>query len=122
MCRIQRLAELHHQVRRPCGLEASLASKQLCERRPIHELHGEEELAVYLTDLVHGEDVRMSERRHDARLPHEACTEGLLRRQFRCDQFQGNLTLERKVDCAVHDSHSTARDQGLDAEAGKDGA
>jgi hypothetical protein len=61
MRRVQRLAKLHDEVRGTCGLEARLASEQLCKRRFIHKLHGEEEFTTSLIDPIHRKDVRMPE-------------------------------------------------------------
>src|ERR1017187_7786839 len=70
-CGIERVGKL----RDPCGRERERhgAGPQPLAQRPAGEVgHDEERHAVVLAKVVHGEDARMLERGHHARLAQEA--------------------------------------------------
>ena len=77
--RIEGVADLRDDECRPIGLQSDFGTKQFGQRRPVDELHGEEDLAFNLPDLIDGENVRVSERCHDPRFSKEALSKRLLR-------------------------------------------
>ena len=98
-------AEIEH------ALERQRARRDLVlQRLAVEQLHHDEVLAVVLADVVDRADVRMVQRRGDARLAPEAFERLGVRGQIARQELQRDLTAEPDVFRAVDDAHAAAAD------------
>ena len=74
----------------------------------VEQLHDDEVLAVVLADVVDRADVRVVERRGDARLPPESLERVGARGELGRQELQRDLAAEADVFGAVDDAHAAA--------------
>ena len=82
------------------------ASDRFLERAPVEQFHDDELLAVTLADVVDRADVRVIERRRDARLAPEPLERFRVRGEIRGQELHGNLAAEANILGTVHHAHS----------------
>ena len=90
-----------------------LLTQPLPERPAFDELHGEEDVAVQLTDVVDRQHVGVGEPRHRARLAKEALAHlflRFLRRSARPQHLERDRTAQLRVARGIDDSHSAGAD------------
>jgi hypothetical protein len=107
---------LRHFMGDPHGLgqrELGLARQPLPQRLPVHERHGEPEMAGRLAGIVHGEDVRVVETRSQLDLPKEPLGAQRLR-QLGMENLQGDRTVVPEIASEVDRSHAAAPELALD--------
>src|SRR5262245_20781129 len=80
----------------------------MLQRLAFQQLHHEEPLAVVLADVEERADVRMVERRCDARLALEAFDRLRIARQLGRQDFDGGLPAQPGVLGAINDTHAAA--------------
>ena len=117
--RVERLARLAHQRDGAPGLEPSLASQELAQIDAVDVLHREVEHAAVLARGDRPHDVRVVERRRQARLAQEALPEPLVVGELGREQLQRDpppVRVLREVD----GPHRPARKQLPDAEPADD--
>ena len=88
----------------------------LAQRLPLDQLHGDEDDAIHLVDLVDGCDIGVVDGGRRAGLTHEAKTPLLVGNQVRGQHLQRHLTLQLRVLGAVDDPHAALADPVEDFE------
>jgi hypothetical protein len=92
------------------------------EVRPLHVLHGDVQLAVRLSGVVHGDHVGVLDPRRRPGLPDEPLTEGLVGRKVRRQDLEGDLPAEVLVLGEIDHPHPAPPDQALDPVRAQPGA
>ena len=75
---VQRAADLRDDVRRALRREASVGAHERPQVRAVDEAHDDEQHAVALARVVHGDDVRVLDRGRGLGLGHEALAKVLV--------------------------------------------
>src|ERR1700730_6015481 len=97
-----------------------LACDAVLERFAVHELHGDEVLAVLLTDVVDGANVGMIERGSSLGLAAEAFQRGRGLRGFPRKKFESDKAAKPRVFGLVNDAHTATTELFEDAVVGDD--
>jgi hypothetical protein len=82
--------------------------KPLLQRLPRHELHGDEVLAVVLTDVVNGADVRVVQGGGGTGFAAEAFKRLGIAGKIVGEEFESNMAAETDVFGLVNHAHATA--------------
>src|SRR3954463_72095 len=82
--------------------------------------HRDVQGALVLARVVDRDDVRVVDRRRQARLADEALTESRVLGELRGDELEGDRTVEVELDGPVDDAHAAATGDAGDAVAGED--
>jgi hypothetical protein len=98
LAHLQRHADLLVEGHRPPG-------ERVLQVDPVEQLHGHEELLALEPELVHGDDVRVHERRRRLRLPPEPLPDGLVRVEPGGDPLDRHLAVQDRVASAEHLAH-----------------
>ena len=121
-----RLGErLEHRVEHVEGRprrEQALLAHDVAQGLPGHVLHREEDVAVVLALVEHGDDVGVGQRRGRARLATEAGDEALVVGEVLAHHLQGDLAVEPLVDGEVDRRHPAVGDPTEHAVAPVEGA
>ena len=116
---VQRLGNLREEAHGPSGIELP-GEDQVLERGPADHPHGEEEPVLTFSGLVHGDDVRVVDRRLELALAAEALAErGLVARLGR-DDLQRGGTVQRQLGGPVDDRHTAGPQDPIDPVASDD--
>ena len=111
--------DLSHDVRCVHGIEPARPADERLQVRARHPAHQEVEPSVLLAGAVHGNDVRMFDRRGHPRLTFEPRAEVRVRRPLGGDEFQRNGPVEPELRGSIDDTHAAAAGHGFDAAAGE---
>ena len=103
------IAEGNHE-RRDVAPLSRVVRAPLREGAAAGQLHGEERQVVRLIHTIDGQDARMLQRRHRARLLTKPLAHSLLIRQPRTQHFQSDRAVRLPLPGAIHDAHAAARD------------
>jgi hypothetical protein len=120
---VERTGDLREQVHRPLAAERAV-DQQRRQRRPAHQPHRQEESALGLPGLVHGDHVRMRERRVQAALAAEAADELGVGAELGTEHLQRDRPAERLVRGLVDRRHAPSaehRDHAVPADGGAGG-
>ena len=90
-----------------------------CRSVPGHPAHQEVEPSVLLTGAVHGNDVRMFDRRGHPGLPFEPRAEARVCRPLGGDELQRDGSVEPELGGSIDDTHPATPGYGFDATAGE---
>jgi hypothetical protein len=85
------------------------------EGLPIHELHGNELLAVLFANVVNRADIRMIQRRGSLRLAAKAFERDRVLGRFRREKLESDQTLQARVFRLIDDTHPAASERFEDA-------
>ena len=101
--------------------ECAFAGQPLTQALTGHELHDEVQEPVHLTGGIHGDDVRMPQTGHRARLQHEALAEFRARRHVGRHHLDGYRPVERFVMRPEDRAHSALSQQSFHAVLAREG-
>ena len=118
--RIERRAGLRDDRRRPLGGQPPRPLDERVQVAAAHVAHDDVQLAVLLPGRVHGDDVRMIERRRQPRLALEALPKPRIGGPVGRDHLQRNGPPEVELQRPVDDTHAASPERGLDSAAGED--
>ena len=111
--------DLRHDVRRVDVTEPARPANERLQIRATHPAHQEVEPSVLLTGAIHGNDVRMLDRRGHSGLPFEPRPEVRVGRPLGGDELQRDDAVEPELGGAIDDTHPAAPSHGFDAAAGE---
>jgi len=112
---VQRFANLDRKLQCLAGGQRARADEAR-EIGPIDKLHDDVRMAVRSQpEVVDGDDARMLEPTEDLGLTLEAGEEIFLGHQFRRQQFDGDGTVQRRLNSFVNRAHPSVPDEPLDA-------
>jgi len=93
----------------------------LLQRHAVKEFHGDEDLALGITNIVNRADIGVVQGRGSTRLALEALTQVPIVRIIFGQEFQGNETTKASVLSLVNDTH-TSRPQLFQDSVVRDGS
>src|SRR5690242_11731046 len=76
---------------------------QLLQRASLYQRHHEVRQAILFTVAVNGQDIGMLEPGYIPRFRLKSCRELLVRRQYFGEDFDGDVTIEHRVERLVYD-------------------
>ena len=103
------------------GRERAVLPQDVAQRPARDVLHREVDQAVVLALVVHRDDMAVGEPGGGARLALEARDEGLVVRQVRVHDLEGDDAVQAQVEGLVDGRHAAAGEQGDDAVPAVDG-
>ena len=115
---LQRVADRRHDAQRLLRREAARL-QELAQIHAVHELHQQEVEAARLPEIVHGDDVRMIQRRERLRLLFKPLGELRIVRALRREQLQRDETVQRFLPRLVDHAHAAAPEAFEDFELRK---
>ena len=122
MCRAERAGDRGDDVCGALGVERALLLEQVLRVLTVHVAHRDPEDALLLACLVDRDDVRVVERRGQARLTRKALTERLILAQLRSEKLDRDRTAEGQMLCPVDDAHAAVTEERVQPVARELGA
>jgi hypothetical protein len=111
---VERRGDLPDDRDRALGSDRSFAAAERPEVGALDEPHGDVDLAVGLTGLVHGDDVRVVDRRGEPRLARDAIAKGLVAGESWREDLERDGPVEPHVVRAVDPARPAAAHELLD--------
>jgi hypothetical protein len=96
---------------------ALLGAEPIGQRRPLHELHGDERLSALRVDIENRDDIWMLQPSQRSRFAQELKVRPCHRCALRADELDGDGAAERRIDSRKHAAHSSGADEAADGVA-----
>jgi hypothetical protein len=119
MRRVQGLAHLADQLKRPTRFERALRRQECPQVGALNMAHRRPQLPVRLAGHIHGHDVGMIERGRQFCLEQEAFAEALVGSQLRRDQLERNHSPQPQIPRQIDNAHAPTSEHRLQPISGQ---